>query len=955
MLDHLTKDFDFIAHLRATDAAVAIRSGDHGDLSYRGLGQSIEAAQTAAIHQGLGGRRIVTVLPDCLETLVLAVGLADISELSLLNPSLTDPELVDLIIQSDADVILSDAKATERLAQISQATHRPAITFTADLYDSAFSWQFQQHSDDNIGFREDVSPGIVLATAGSTGRPKRVKLSMQQMLASALNIAETLKLSSQDTVIHQLPMFHVGALVDLFLAPLLRGGTVVLAHPMSARGMIDAACAHRATWLQAVPTMVSALLSELDDDDVAMLGNRLRFVRTVSADLPPAWQQALEERLGGTPVIQMYGMTETAGQICSNALPPSERRPGSVGRPSGVELSVRDMSGDVCLDGQEGEICVRGETVFGGYEGDTDKDRFHDDWFRTGDLGRLDSNGFVYLSGRRFDVINRGGEKFSALEIERALIALEGVQTACVVGVPHKTLGEEAAAIVVPESGRDLGPAIVRDRLATKVADFKLPRHVRVEEALPLLPTGKIDRTTAISWLVEDSSAKHVDSAPSPTSDETHAKIEAAWRKHLKTDRSDPSDDFFDLGGDSLSAQGLIVEIEQALGRQLPVNILFENPTLGALMGAIGETDRSSEGVTWDDPLYDAVKAMTATWPGERKSPWSLITQVTVGGDKQPVFICTSARDYFTDIAAIWSGHRSLYAMRSLAETDLKSEDNVRKLGAWCAQEIDELQPDGPICLSGQCQGAIVAMAVADSLRERGRHVNLMVVLDRIVERAYGGNTALIWSRTTEFSAVTQFEDHDRGDRIRYPNHVDTLLSDQTHDDLTCGTGARDFSNFVDQLLGSDALPSLTSAQITEDEVAANAEIARRQTLYVGSIDYRPPILAVPSATFRQKVRIKNDSEHEWAPSDQSGLKLVARWQRANGEIRDGIAGISTFDRAIKPGVPVDLRIQVRFPERRRPARLRFFLVDDGLASVLLDAPSHTTRRVWPRPRLFGR
>jgi acyl-CoA synthetase (AMP-forming)/AMP-acid ligase II len=290
-----------------------------------------------------------------------------------------------------------------------------------------------------------------------------------------------------------MPLFHVHGLVASTLATLSTGGTVVVPAKFTPLSFWRIARDYGATWYSAVPTIHQLLLARADRAAPPAGADRLRFIRSCSASLPPQVMHDLEAAFGA-PVLEAYGMTEAAHQMASNPLPPAARKPGSVGAGTGVHISVMDESGRHLAVGERGEVVIKGPNVITGYESNPEANAtsFVDGWFRTGDQGELDADGYLTLVGRLKELINRGGEKISPREIDEVLLAHPAVAEAVCFGVPHPTWGEEVAAAVVlreATSESDL-MAYCKDRLA----DFKRPKQIHITETIPRTATGKIQR-----------------------------------------------------------------------------------------------------------------------------------------------------------------------------------------------------------------------------------------------------------------------------------------------------------------------------------------------------------------------------------------------------------------------------------------------------------------------------
>jgi acyl-CoA synthetase (AMP-forming)/AMP-acid ligase II len=249
------------------------------------------------------------------------------------------------------------------------------------------------------------------------------------------------------------------------------------------------------SWYTAVPTMHQAILARAERNKEIAARAKLRLIRSSSASLPPQVMQALEETFH-CPVIESYGMTEASHQMASNPLPPKARKPGSVGLAAGPEVAIMDDAGTLVPRGGLGEVVIRGPNVTKGYEANPDANAkaFANGWFRTGDQGTIDDEGYLRLTGRLKELINRGGEKVSPLEVDEILMDHPAVQQAVTFAMPHDKLGEEVACAVVLREGMSASEREIRDFAATRLADFKVPRKVVILAEIPKGATGKLQR-----------------------------------------------------------------------------------------------------------------------------------------------------------------------------------------------------------------------------------------------------------------------------------------------------------------------------------------------------------------------------------------------------------------------------------------------------------------------------
>ncbi|AKU99400.1 O-succinylbenzoic acid--CoA ligase [Labilithrix luteola] len=340
---------------------------------------------------------------------------------------------------------------------------------------------------------DDVA--LVLHTSGTTARPKLVPLTSANLCASARHIHETLSLVAGDVCLNVMPLFHIHGLIAAVLATLSAGASVSCTPGFDALKFFGWLESVGPTWYTAVPTMHQAILARAARNVAIAKNARLRFIRSSSASLPPQVMKELEDTFGA-PVIEAYGMSEAAHQMASNPLPPRARKAGSVGLAAGPEIAIMDDAGALLPAGEEGEVVIRGPNVTRGYVGapEANAKAFTNGWFRTGDRGKLDAEGYLHLTGRIKELINRGGEKVSPLEVDAVLMDHPAVAQVVTFGVPHDKLGEEVAAAIVLREGMTVTERELKDLAAKRLAAFKVPRTIVFVETIPKGPTGKMQR-----------------------------------------------------------------------------------------------------------------------------------------------------------------------------------------------------------------------------------------------------------------------------------------------------------------------------------------------------------------------------------------------------------------------------------------------------------------------------
>ncbi len=342
------------------------------------------------------------------------------------------------------------------------------------------------------GLAEATDGALVLHTSGTTSRPKIVPLTQANITASAYHISETLALTPADVCLNIMPLFHIHGLIAATLSSLAAGASVVCTPGFNAFRFFPWLRETNPSWYTAVPTMHQAILGLAERNAAVIKASRLRFIRSSSASLPAPVMLAMEQAFG-VPVIEAYGMTEAAHQMASNPLPPRARFAGAVGLAAGPEIGILGADGVLLPPGELGEVVIRGRNVTAGYESNpaANAEAFVNGWFRTGDQGVIDSEGYLRLTGRLKELINRGGEKVSPLEVDAVILEHPAVAQCLTFALPHDKLGEEVAAAVVLREGAALTEAALKDHLSRQLAAFKVPRKIVFLAEIPKGATGK--------------------------------------------------------------------------------------------------------------------------------------------------------------------------------------------------------------------------------------------------------------------------------------------------------------------------------------------------------------------------------------------------------------------------------------------------------------------------------
>jgi acyl-CoA synthetase (AMP-forming)/AMP-acid ligase II len=490
----------------AVPTAPAILAPDRPPLDHAGLATLIERTVARLNRLGIGRNdRVAIVLPTGPEMAAAFLATAAGATAAPLNPAYRAEELEFYLGDLRAKALIvaegDDGPAAMVARRCGARVLRLRILPGAAA--GVFTLEPEAEADGAgsaaRGPAEPDDTALVLHTSGTTSRPKIVPLSQANLAASARHIISALALTPEDRCLSIMPLFHIHGLMAATLAALGAGGSLFAPGPFNAlrfSAWLDEA---KPSWYTAVPTMHQAILARVARNPDALARARLRLIRSSSASLPPAVLRELEGAFR-CPVIESYGMTEAAHQMTSNPLPPGERRPGSVGLAAGPLVRVMDEAGAFLPPGSAGEVVISGPNVTAGYERNPEanaKAFVEADgrrWFRTGDEGVIDAAGYLTLTGRLKEIINRGGEKVSPLEVDGVLSEHPAVAQVVCFALRHDKLGEEVAAAVVLRDGASLDEPALRAFAAERLADFKVPRRILFVPEIPKGATGKLQR-----------------------------------------------------------------------------------------------------------------------------------------------------------------------------------------------------------------------------------------------------------------------------------------------------------------------------------------------------------------------------------------------------------------------------------------------------------------------------
>ncbi len=479
----------------------AIGGPDHLDVTYKSLRQFITQTVAKLNSFGIGRNdRVAIVLDNGPEMALAFMSVASGATCAPLNIAYRADEFQFYLDDFHAKAIIVKAGSDSAAIPVAEKLGIAIVDLhpTHDYGAGKFTLSLRSAKKMSLkqgGWAQRDDIALILHTSGTVSRPKIVPLSQSNVCASAANIAKVLAFTSKDRALNIMPLFHIHGLIAGVLAPLSAGSYVSCTPGFNALKFFSWMDHIKPTWFTAVPTMHQTILTRSSKNLSIIQNNPLRFIRSSSSSMPTKVIEEIEQCFGA-PLIESYGMTEASHQMASNLLPPAKRKPGTVGVAAGPEIAIMDEAGKILGIGETGEIVIRGANVTHGYENNikANTENFTNGWFRTGDQGTIDEDGYVTITGRLKEIINRGGEKISPREVDEILMEHPAVLQVVTFAIPHEKLGEEVAAVVVLREGNTADENDIRTFAAEKLADFKVPKKIIFTNEIPQGATGKLQR-----------------------------------------------------------------------------------------------------------------------------------------------------------------------------------------------------------------------------------------------------------------------------------------------------------------------------------------------------------------------------------------------------------------------------------------------------------------------------
>jgi len=691
----------------------AIESPGQQPLLYRDLRKQVLLVIKTLNSLGFGRNdRIAVIMPGGPETAVLGIGIMAGFTHTPLNPQYKDHEFQGMFSRLRVKAIIVQKNQETAAKAVALSCNIPVFEIIPSPDKAGIFEICGSVSDRNEEalFAQPEDTVIVMQTSGTTSVPKIVPLSQRQFCKAAYHYFSRLHLSGKDISLHIVAHFHILGITHTLLAPLLGGGTVVCTKDYISPDFLPLLKTFRPTFYCAAPAHHKGILNELNKVPVGELKDHsLQYIRSTSSPLPEQARKELE-RLFGVPVIESYAMTESP-VITIN----TPHREGSAGIPMVESLVIMDDDGNILGTFNNGEVAIRGEVVFSGYEdADENKSAFTNGYFRTGDTGYLDNEGYLFLTGRKKELINKGGEKFSPQEIDAVLMSYPGVREVMAFRIDDPVLGEDVAAMVV-RSDETISEYDLRRYLLDRLIQFKVPRRIYFVTEIPKGPTGKLLRYVGTERYNNgkfDIIKFHeiTGESISPQVSPIEERIMQIWTDILNVETLSPNDDFFQCGGNSLTAIELLIKIQRAFSVTFPPDMIYLYPTIRqqAIMIA-----RKDEKISRYHPLIVPIRGK---------------------GRLQPLFCFHPLGGWIKEyqyISLFFDPERPVFGIRARGlEPDEKPIQTVEEAVREYIDAIKTVQKEGPYHLLGFSGGAIYAFDLACQLQNRGESVTFLGIID---------------------------------------------------------------------------------------------------------------------------------------------------------------------------------------------------------------------------------
>lgn len=695
----------------------AILGTTRSSLTYKGLRDQIDYIHSILTNEGIKPNDPVTVvLPNGPEMAVTFLGVASAATCAPLNPNYKTREYTFFLQDLKPKALIIQANTQNPVIEVAE-TLGIKILLINPSETIAGKFIFESIEEKSVQTPKTYptvnDKALILHTSGTTSRPKMVPLTHRNLCTSARNISETLNLTPDDICLNVMPLFHIHGLIGALLSTIYTGATIICTPNFQTTEFYGWLQNLKPTWYSAVPTIHQTVLDRSKTNQSIAENSSLRFIRSSSSALPPQVMQGLEDTFG-VPVIESYGMTEASHQMASNRLPPGKRKGKSVGLPSGPEMAIMDQHGNLLPQGEHGEIVIKGLNVTKGYLNnlEANMNSFTDGWFRTGDEGYFDEEGYLFLTDRIKEIINRGGEKISPREIDEVIMDYPGVKQVVTFAVPDPRLGEEIGVAIVKEENSALTDWDIQKHVSRKLIDFKVPRHILFLEEIPKGATGKLQRIGLADRLAVKPLDEYKDlesteyKAPST---ELEGQLVEIWSDALQVNLG-IGDNYFQLGGDSLKAEEIITRISKLLDiKQLPLVVFLQAPT-----------------------IEEMAKLLTEETTGGAPT----LICIQPNGSKTPIYLihaCAGEVLFFADLARNLGEEHPIYAFRTPGlEDGIISYSSVEDLAEKYTNLLLKSQSESNYVIGGAGIGGLIGLEMSHLLEKHGKTVSPLIFFDTI-------------------------------------------------------------------------------------------------------------------------------------------------------------------------------------------------------------------------------
>ncbi len=707
---------DTILYGPQNEDAIAILSPGQTPLTYGRLRKNIVETVKQLNSMGYGKNdRIIVVLPSGPEMAVTFLSIASGFTCVPLNPGFTEHEFKNYLEDIKPKAVLTLADSDSPIIAIAKNIGLPILRILTTPAEGAGLFHIAGDNGDFLapsGFAGPDDIALILLTSGSTYRPKRVPLTHLNLCSSAMDFISSFNLTKNDRCLAIVPLFYINGLCSVLFSSLAVGGSVVCTPGYDQEKFLDWLNEFKPTWYSAVPTIHKVIL-EQSRTFPAPLASSLRYIRSAGSALPDQVRLDLEHMFNST-VLEGYGMTECP-RISGNPLPPGVRKPGSVGVPGiGVQVAIIGEDGKFLPAGQSGEIVISGPSVMKGYYGEDELNlrSFVNGWFKTGDQGYFDKDGYLFINGRIKELINRGGEMISPIEIENVLASHPNIKEAVVFSMPDEILGEIVAAAIVLRDSINADPDEFRSYIARYISYTKVPYHIFFIDKIPKLPSGKVQRNGILNYIkqlnrISDSISRREIPADQQLNN-NERQMQNIWEESFGRSPISVNDNFFNIGGNSLIAVQIFAKIDTRFKIRLPFDTIIMSPTIRQLSLFLDRTDAK--------PLSGRIVPLQ---PNGTKTPLFCIH--TIGASLLQ----------YEGLAKCMGEDRPIYGILPQGlDGNEKPLDSIEEMAALYIKRIREIQPNGPYNLLGFSAAGSIAYEMARQLDLEGQQVGFAGLLD---------------------------------------------------------------------------------------------------------------------------------------------------------------------------------------------------------------------------------